>query len=166
MKLFIDQLFTNTDVERFADTYFSEEFNNAVARHIGLKERRLVEEEPAGANKVRRRVRMVPAVELPKPVKKLIGDHEISYDEVSVYDAEKHEVDYHIESGAQDRVQVRGVIRFVPHKEGVRRVIDGEVEVKVFGLGGLIERLIESEVQKGYEKIGAFMQRWLDEHAA
>lgn len=165
MKYVIDQEFRCESVERFRDVYFSEDFNNRVAGEIGLKERRLVEEKTLDDGRVLRRVRMVPNVQLPAALKKLIGDHEIAYDEVSTFDPAKNEVEYFIDSKAKDRVSVTGIIRFVPSSGGVRRVIDCEVSAKVFGLGGVIEKLIESEVKKGYEKIALVMQRYLDETA-
>lgn len=166
MKYVIDQEFRCESVERFRDVYFSEDFNDRVAREIGLKERRLVEEKALDDGRVLRRVRMVPSVQLPAALKKLIGDHEISYDEVSTFDPAKNELEYFIDSKAKDRVSVTGTIRFLPSSGGVRRVIDCEVSAKVFGLGGVIERLIESEVKKGYEQIARIMQRYLDEGAA
>lgn len=165
MKLFIDQLFRETDLQHFEATYFSETFNAAIAREIGLKQRSLLEETRDEKGHVHRRVRMIPAIELPGPIRKLVGDKEISYDEVSVFDPAAHSVQYHIESAAQDRVSVGGHIRFIEAPGGgVRRVIDGEIQVKVFGLGSVIERFIEAETQKGYARISDFMQRWLVEH--
>lgn len=165
MKLFIDQLFPGTNLEHFEETYFSEEFNTAIAQEIGLKERKLVEKRTDDDGKVHRRVRMIPAIELPGPIRKIVGDKEISYDEVSVFDPKNHSVRYQIESAAQDRVSVGGEIRFTAESSGgVRRVIDGEIIVKVFGLGTVIERFIESETQKSYARISDFMQTWLKEH--
>ena len=129
-------------------------------------ERRLVEENTLADGRVQRRVRMVPNVQLPAALKKLIGDHEISYDEVSTFDPAKNEVEYFIDSKAKERVAVQGTIRFLASAGGVRRVIDGEVKAKVFGLGSVIEKLVESEVTKSYENIARIMQRYLDEDAA
>jgi hypothetical protein len=166
MKYTIDQEFRCESVERFAAVYFSETFNEVVAIELGLKERRLVEEEPVEGERVRRRVRMIPSVQLPGALKKLIGDHEINYDEVSTYDPKSHALEFYIDSAARDRLEVKGTIRFVKTASGVRRLIDCEANARVFGVGGLIERLIESEVKKSYETIAKVMQRYLDEDAS
>jgi hypothetical protein len=164
MKLAIDQRFARVTLERFIDVYFSEDFNNAVAAVSGLKSRRLVDETIAADGSRERRVRMEPAVPLPKPIEKLIGDERISYDEVSSYDAARKECRFRIDSKANERVRFEGTIRFIADGDGVRRVIDGVIEVRApLGLGGMIERFIESETQKGYAKIAAFLQRYLDE---
>jgi hypothetical protein len=158
----VDQTFRCESVERFAEVYFSDDFNNAVAAEIGLKERRLVELEELGDGRVRRRVRMIPSVELPKALRKLIGDAVITYDEVSTYDPARQETSYWVDSAVKDRVQVSGTIRFIAAEGGVRRVIDSEVKARVFGLGRVIESLVKNEVQKGYVVIGRFMQDYLD----
>jgi hypothetical protein len=171
VRLFIDQRFARVTVERFAEIYLSEAFNEAVAPVSGLKSRRLVEEKRAPDGSRERRVRMQPAVTLPGPIQKLAdgiagrSGAGITYDEVSTFDPEKNEVRFRIDSRANDRVRFEGTIRFVADGDGVRRTIDGIIEVKApLGLGGLIERFIEAETKKGYEKIALFLQRWVDEH--
>lgn len=172
MKLSIDQRFARVTVERFAEVYLSEAFNEEVAPLSGLKSRRLVEEKFFDDGRRKRRVRMEPALSLPGPIQKIVdgiagsSGASISYDEVSTYDPARHEIQFRIDSKANDRVRFEGTIRLVAEGDGVRRVIDGVIEVKApLGLGSMIERFIESETQKGYVKIAAFLQRWLDEQA-
>jgi hypothetical protein len=166
MRLSVDHAFTDVTVERFLDVYFSEDFNNRVAATSGLKSRVLVEEKihPDGARD--RRVRMHPDVTVPSSLQKFVRAEQIHYDEVSRFDPARCEITWRIDSAANDRVQVAGVIRIVPHGTGVRRIIDGVVEVKApFGVGAIVERFIEVEVQKGYDRLRTFLQRYLDEHA-
>ncbi len=167
MKLHVDHAFDNVTVARFLDVYFSEDFNNRVATISGLKTRVLVDEKIHADGSRDRRVRMHPAVTVPSSLQKFVTADQIHYDEVSHFDAAKNEITYRIDSKANDRVAVGGTIRVVPHGAGVRRIIDGHVDVKVpFGVGVVVEKFIEAEVQKGYEKIRPFLQRYLDEHAA
>lgn len=166
MKLFVDTTFKNVTVDRFLEVYFSEDFNNRVAAVSGLKSRRLVEEKRHDDGSRDRRVRMEPNVTLPGPIQKFVGKEPITYDEVSHFDATKRVVTYHIDSKANDRVKVGGTITFTADGTGVRRVIDGVIEFKVIGLGGLVEKFVEAETQKGYAKIAVFLQGYLDEHAA
>ena len=100
---------------------------------------------------------------LPGPIQKLVGNEPITYDEVSHFDATKKTVTYRIDSKANDRIKVSGSISFVAEGSGVRRKIDGVIEVKVFGVGGVIEKFVEGETQKGYAKIAVFLQSVLDE---
>lgn len=164
----IDHRFTGCTLEHFIAVYFSEDFNNAVAPISGLKSRHLVEERIDADGTRHRRVRMQPNVTLPAPIRKYASEEQIHYDEVAIYDPVAREVRYHIDSKANDRVDIRGVIRFVSDGENaVRRIIDSSVHIKApFGVGTLIERFIESEVKKGYDKLKPFLQRYLDEHPA
>ena len=165
MRLLVDNLFHNVTLDRFVDVYFSEDFNNRVAKVSGLKRRDLVEETRAADGSRDRRVRMEPNVSLPSPIQRFVGNETITYDEVSHYDAATKTVTYRIDSKANDRIKVEGKITFVAEGTGVRRKIDGTIEVKVFGVGGVIEKFVEQETQKGYAKIAVFLQQVLDEGA-
>jgi hypothetical protein len=166
MKLHVDHEFAAVTVERFLQVYFSEDFNNRVAAVSGLKSRVLVDEKIHADGSRDRRVRMHPAVTVPSALQKFVTADQIHYDEVSRFDAATTVITYRIDSKANDRVDVGGTIRIVPHGGGVRRIIDGHVEVKApFGVGAMVEKFIEAEVQKGYANIRPFLQRYLDEHA-
>lgn len=169
MRLAVDTRFQRVTLEKFVEIYYSEPFNEAVATVSGLKSRKLVEERVDDAGIRHRRVRMEPAVTLPGPVQALAdklagGKAAITYDEVTEYDTAKHTARFRMDHKAMDRVRFEGTIRFLVDGDGVRRVIDGVVEVKAPLVGGIVERFIESETQKGYVKIAAFLQKWLDEH--
>ncbi len=166
MKMLVDTLFKNVTIDRFIEVYFSEDFNNRVAAISGLKSRVLVEEKVHPDGSRDRRVRMHPNVTLPSVIQKVVGKEEIHYDEVAHYDAAKKAVTYRVDSRANDRVKVGGVITFQAEGSGVRRTIDGDLEIKApFGLGSIIEKFVTGEVEKGYAKIAVFLQQYLDEHA-
>jgi len=171
MRLFISQRFARVTLERFLDIYFSEDFNLAVAPISGLKTRTLVDEKVLEGGRRQRRVRMQPAVTLPAPITKIMGALPggrgaiVQYDEVSTFDPSRNEVTFRMEHAAQQHLRFEGTIRFSPEGDGVRRTIDGLIEVRVpLGLGAVIERFIEAETQKGYARIEAFLQQWIDTH--
>ena len=167
MKFRIDHRFDGCTLDRFVATYFSEDFNNAVAKVTGLRTRSLVDEQVHADGRRERRVRMHPQVTLPSAIKKWASEDQIHYDEVSTYDPARQEVRFRIDSKANDRVRFDGVIRFQPDGSGVRRLIESEVDIKApFGVGTLIEKFIEVEVQKGYAKVQPFLQQYLDRHPA
>ncbi len=167
MKLHVDQHFARVTLERFVEVYHSEEFNNAVAPITGMRTRRLVAETTSAEGRRERRVHMEPDTKLPAAIEKLVGSISkggVSYDEVSSYDPATNTVTFHVDSPANERVRLAGTIRFISDGDGVRRVIDANIEVKVPLLGGVIERFIERETVKGYAKIALFLQRFIDEH--
>ncbi len=166
MKLHVDQRFARVSLERFCATYFSEDFNDAVAAVSGLKSRKLVEErvEPDGTRV--RRVRMTPSARIPPPIDRLVGRAAVTWDEVQRYQPLAHELHFHVESPANDRVHMTGLIRFLADGDGVRRTIDAELRINApLGLGVIVERFVVAESERGYRRMGEFLQRWLDEHA-
>lgn len=166
MRLHVDQRFARVTLERFMETYFSEDFNDAVAALSGLRSRKLVEEQRDAAGVRHRRVRMEPAVAVPPPIDRLVGKEPLSYDEVSRYDPAEQQLRFHVESRAGDRLSFAGTITFRADGDGVRRVIDAELTVRApLGLGAVVERFVLAQTQEGYRKIGDFLQRWLDERA-
>jgi hypothetical protein len=165
MKFHVDHRFERCRLDRFVAVYFSEHFNTEVAAVSGLRTRRLVSEQVHPDGRRERRVRMHPQVTLPAAIRRFASEEQIHYDEVSTYEPATQTVRFFIDSAANDRVSFRGTIRFVDDGEAVRRIIDAEIEIRApFGVGAIIEKFIEAEVHKGYDRIQPFLQRYLDAH--
>jgi Protein of unknown function (DUF2505) len=130
---------------------------------VHLKERVMLERALLPNGHERMRVRVVPHVGLPGPIAKLLEGAEISYDEITVFDAQGRRAALTIESPAGDTVQVRGEVRLLAEPNGVRLLFDGEAHVKVFGLGGLIERFMVAEIKRRYGVVEHALQRFVDE---
>ncbi len=163
MRFVVDHLFKNITLDRFVEVYYSENFNNAIAHEIGLKQRSLVDMKTLADGKIERRVRIVPEVPIPVAIRAIMPQQEIRYDEVSVYNPQTYSATYTIDSAVNERVKVTGLVTFRAETNGVRRRIETEIDVRVFGLGGAIEKLVETETGKSYAKIATFMQRYLDQ---
>ena len=110
-----------------------------------------------------RKIRVVPKVNLPAVLQKLIAEG---------FADEEH--------GTLDRARNRWTWRMVPRKEIVatrgtvrvepagddqcRRHDEVVIEGKIFGLGGVIESTAEKEVRASAAKEQAFFTRWLESH--
>jgi hypothetical protein len=170
VKLYVDTKFERVSLDRFIEIYFSEDFNLAVAPVSGLKTRKLVDEKRVDDGSRLRRVLIEPNVTLPGAIQKALDTiaggkgAAIRYDEVTDYDAKSKTAKYFIDSKINDRVKVAGMIKFVADGSGARRILDGVIEIKAPLIAGMIEKFIEAETQKGYAKIGSFLQKWIDEH--
>jgi hypothetical protein len=162
MHVTTEHRFKNVTVDRFVEVYYSKAFNHAVAPSAALKVRDLVHEESLASGRILRRVRMVPDIELPGPVAALVNGP-IEFFEVSEYDPTTKSAAYHVDSAARDRIVVQGAVTFEQAGDDVIRRIDGDVHVKMFGVGNIIERLIANEVKGRYDRIQAFTQRYLDD---
>lgn len=93
-----------------------------------------------------------PAIELPGPLKKLIGDS-VRYRERGEYDAVRRHYRVDVVPGTlADKVTVRGEITCLKLADArCRRIFTGHVEARIFGVGSLLERRIASELERSYE---------------
>lgn len=140
---------------------FDPELEVAVKQAAGLK-RFDVKTRHEGAAMVRE-VEVLPNIEVPAMIAKLVGDN-IGY----------HETDRVPKTGAMryewlvvshalpDKLAMGG--SFVVEPAGSRccqRVIEGEVKVKIFGVGGIVEKFIVFEVEKTYAIVAREQERWI-----
>ncbi len=163
MKLRIELMTNNVTLEQWRAAYHSPAFNCIVAEQTKLRERTVVEQNILPDGKEQLKIRVVPDISLPGPVLKLVGEDEIAYTEVTTFDPRTKSTRLDIESKADKSVRVGGDVSYQVEGSGIRMRFDGKVEVKVFALGGLIERLIASEVRKRYGQIEPLLQRFVDE---
>lgn len=159
----------DSDVDGYWRTFFDEDYNAALYRELGMRERRLIERrDEDGGDTIRRVVRIVPKADIPAVVQKFVGS-QIAYVERSVWRRAASALDVEIEidvPAARDRVQMRGVYTVAPLGTGrVRREFRGTIRVGIPLLGGQIERQVVESIRKSYETAATFTRRWLAEHA-
>ena len=69
-----------------------------------------------------------------------------------------------VASGMTDKVKCRGAFWVEPMGDKrCRRVLDMEVKVSVFGVGGMIEKLIIKDLEDSYGKSADYTNRWVRE---
>jgi Protein of unknown function (DUF2505) len=165
MKWRVDHTFTGVTLADYEEVYFSSAFNDACVAAIGLASRTIVVDQVQPNGDRHRRTKLVPQVALPAAIAKFVRLDQIHYDEVADFSAADHALQFRIDSAATERVKVSGTIRFtVVSPTSVRRVLDGVIAVEApFGVGAVVETFIESEVQKSYDKLSRFCQRYLDD---
>jgi hypothetical protein len=152
--------------DRVRDLYFSREFDDAVAQAANLVERRQTERAVNPDGTERTRIRIVPRVALPAPILKLLKGQTIHYDEITVFDPKARRATLSIRSIAGRAVQVNGAVDFIEEPSGVRLRFAGDAQVKIFGIGSMIERYLVSEVKARYSQVEPVLQRFIDAPAA
>lgn len=163
MKLQLEMRTENIDFDRYKDVYYSEEFNALAMPAAKLRERSLQKHEVLVDGRELRKVRMVPDIHLPSPVMRLLNGEEIAYTEVTLFDPQSRRARLDVRSAAGDVVKVGGDVHFTEDKGGVTLHFDGEVKVKVFGLGKIIEKIIVNQVRDRYAAIAPVLQTYVDE---
>ena len=110
-----------------------------------------------------RKIRVVPKVNLPGPLQKLVGDS-FGYEEHGTLDRARNEWTWRMVP-RKEIIATRGKVRVEATGDGhCRRNDEVVVEGKIFGLGGIIESTAEKEVRASAAKELAFFRRWLEEH--
>ncbi len=150
----------------FWETFLNADYNREMFQsHMKFPRWDLIrcEEEKGGISRV---VEVEPYVaELPGPIKKVLGDT-IRYREEGHLDRTKNCYELRvIPSRLADKILVSGRQFTEPLPGGrCRRIFEATVEVKVFGIGGMIERNIAGDLRKSYDIGARFTQNYMSRH--
>lgn len=152
--------------ETFWNVFLDEKFTRTLFLEVlGYRELSVLELTDSS-----RKLHVVPKINLPGPLQKLIGDS-FAYEEHGTLDRGKGEWTWRMVPPAKrdpnskprkELVSTSGTIRVEAEGEGqCRRSDEVTVEAKLFGLGGLIESTVEKEIRSSWSKEFAFLRRWL-----
>jgi hypothetical protein len=110
---------------------------------------------------------MVPNVELPKPLAKVVGGR-VGFEEIGDWVRGSDEYRWKIVLAAfGDKVRIEGTMRVVPHgADHCMRKVEYEVEAKVFGIGGLIEKSASQNVLDGWHNSAKWINGYLARNPA
>ena len=115
-----------------------------------------------------RKLRIVPAMNLPSVLAKIVGDA-FAYEEHGVLDRARGvwtwEMIRPLRSPLPEIVATRCTMRVEPAGDGqCKRTEEIVIEGKLFGLGRVIEAAAEKETRAAWAKELPFLTRWLAEH--
>lgn len=146
----------------FPDMFFDADYNETLYREgLGFDgfSVEAIEQGPDGG--VQSRVAAVrPRLHMPGPIAKLLGDA-FTYREVGRLQGAAWHSEI-VPSRLADKVAIKTVMRVEPAGVGEsRRIAEFDIEVRLFGVGKLMERFIEKTLRESYEKATAHSVRWL-----
>ena len=110
------------------------------------------------------RMRFIPDRELPAMVAKAVGATKLVYEQESrlTSDGVLHwEV---FPTVVPDKVTAKGTMRVSASGDGITRVVDGEIKVRIPLVGGRIEKQIHQSVVESYDRAAEVRRQWLREH--
>ncbi len=136
---------------RFFELMFDPDFSQRLNREgMAVDAYEILERDVSGPT-WRLRARVTPKDNMPGFLKKLIGAS-FSYEEVLTHQAGSDRASATmIPSAMRDKTRLSYEVRVTPDGDACKRAMDWEVEIKVFGLGGQIEKFALSEIERGME---------------
>jgi hypothetical protein len=145
----------------FLDDAFNERLHKS---HLKFLEWKIVDREETSTG-FRRVVEVAPSVgDMPAALKKVLGDN-IRYRERGEYfKAERrYRVDV-VPRSLGGKLSVRGEVTCEPAGENrCRRIFSARVEARFFGVGGMLEKRIVSDLYRSYERAAAYTNTYLRE---
>lgn len=109
-----------------------------------------------------RDTRVIPKIDVPAAVAKLLGP-KLGYTEKGRLDTRTHAWKYEIVlSVLSERIKMGGTMTVEPAGEALcKRHSDLWVDVRILGLGGLVERAAESNMRSGWNRSAVWMNEFL-----
>jgi hypothetical protein len=158
----------NTDV----DTFWNKIYADPAYHEKLFKERlkfpvyKVLAYEPKEDGSFYRRIECEPPMEIPSIAKKFFGDS-IGYYEAGTFDPKTRKFHSEVQPKAgADKVQMKVVFWVEPRGEKqCERIVDIDSNVKIFGIGKVIEGLIEKNTRESYDVAASFTNKWIAEKA-
>jgi hypothetical protein len=116
-------------------------------------------------DKVERVVEAVPPIgDLPGPLKAVVGDG-AGYEERGLFDRKTHRYEATVvPNRLADKITVKIAISTVADgPENCKRIAQGSVIAKIFGVGGLLEKKMIADLEKSYAKSADFTNAFVAE---
>jgi hypothetical protein len=147
---------------RLWELYFDDAFNvEMYEQGLGFPSCKVVERRDDGKI-LHRRMTMIPKVQMPAALAKIVGD-KVGFDEIGDWVRSEGVFRWQVRLAAfGDKVRIEGQMRVVEHGVGhCRRVVDFEVEAKIFGIGKLIEGTAADNTIDGWNRSAQWISKSL-----
>jgi hypothetical protein len=154
-----------TDVDSFWKLFLDQNVALAMWQDLGSPGSYEVVEEQVSDVGTRWRIDYTAQVELPSFAKKFVGDG--SYSEFGDYDSVRKQYSARcVPKQNADKFGTTFEISTRPLGDGTRceRVTVVENTVKVYGVGGLIEKFLERTQRDAHNRAADFLNRWIRTH--
>lgn len=139
------------------------EFEAQLCQAVGLREHTVISTEDRGDHLLVR-LRVVPERDMPGPVKAALGGKGMGYFEEEKRPKNRpwhREWTIFLDALGPNRFRCCGTFDLQPEAGGTRRTLRGEVEVKLLGVGGLIEKGTAKGITETYEKTSVLVREGL-----
>jgi len=138
--------------ERFWELFFDNGLQRRFYAELGFPKWEVVDMKESDAEIVRI-VKAIPKLDAPAPVVKLVGPG-FGYTEEGRFDRASKVFRFTVTpSTLADKLRNEGSVRVEPRgSDTCTRIVEIVAEAKIFGLGGMIEKMTEKTHREGWEK--------------
>ena len=138
--------------DRFWELFFDNDLQKRIFDELGFPKWEVVETKETDAEIVRI-VKAVPKLDAPAPVAKLLGSN-FGYTEEGRFDRASKVFRFVIKpTTLAEKLRNEGSVRVEPKPDGTcTRVVDVIAEAKIFGVGGMMEKMTEKSFRDGWGK--------------
>jgi hypothetical protein len=142
--------------------FFDPPYVEALHAHLGFETFAVTTLETLPGGCVRRVARAVPPLHAPAAIKKQL-DNRLTYTDDGTFDPVKREWTFRTIPGVfADAVYVGGRIYLEPHEQGATHICEIEARVSVFGIGSLIERILDRNTRQSFAVTARFTNDWAE----
>lgn len=166
MKFTIRHTWNISEEDYWPKIFFDDEYNQRLYKEgLEFPVHKVLEAKELADGTRTRKLLIEPKADAPAVVRKLIGDS-LQYTEEGRWDPKTRRWSYTVTlSKLADKISIKG--EFWVEKRGdkqIERFCDVDVNVKIFGVGGVLESFIEKTTRESYEKTGTFTTAWIRDH--
>ena len=163
MRARIENVFHVTPATFWEVLFFDDEYNNRLYAELGFDAVEVRGVEKLLDGRVRRSIRCEPPVKAPEILKKRI-QNKLAYEEEGFYDPRGPRWDFRtISNVAPESTKIGGSITAEPHEHGMLHIVELDINISVFGLGGLIEKVLEKNIRESYRVTTRFTNAYVVE---
>lgn len=166
MKFTIRHPYAVEPEEFWRDVFFDREYNEKMYREgLQFEAFDIVEETTPADGRRTRKIRVTPKLDAPGPIRKLIGDS-FSYVEEGRLEITGPNTPRWISRVLPSKLADKSTVKAEMWLERTGpgqsdRVAEFDVEVKIFGVGGMVEKFLEKSMRENYQKAAEFTNQWL-----
>jgi hypothetical protein len=159
----IQHLFNTDEATFWEKIFFDPEYNQALfVDYLKFDPYRVLEHVQNPDGSIRRRVECAPPVEIPAVARKVLGDS-TAYVEEGRFDPKTRRFSIEvIPRVAADKLKSRATMWVEPRGDKkIERFVEIENEVRIFGIGKMLEAFIEKQTRDVYDEATAFTNDWI-----
>ncbi|MDA0712382.1 MAG: DUF2505 family protein [bacterium] len=144
--------FPSVSIELFEKHLNHPQLNQMLAKMPAFRSRDLVEKKELKNGEIIWKFKVVAGGDIPSSVKKVISPDMFTWWENTHFKPDEHCIHFHIEplTGAS-KFEGKGQWKLIKQKKGTKRIIEGEMNVKIPFVGKIVESFLIKELKRNYE---------------